>query len=76
MFPLMSGSEGSKGFPATRCFAPGNQGSPGRPLLYKGGSRVTYSFQELGGITFFTPPVANLNDTMVDPRCKVLYMQH
>jgi|LauGreDrversion4_2_1035121.scaffolds.fasta_scaffold01879_3 hypothetical protein len=59
MFPFVSGSEGSKGFPATRYFTPGNQCSP-----------------ELGSNTLFTLPVANLNDTMVDPRCKVLYMQH
>lgn len=28
MFPSVSGSEGSKGFPATRYFTPWNQGSP------------------------------------------------
>ena len=72
MFPSVSGSEGSKGFPATRYFTPGNQGSPGRPLLSKrvslksiierdGASGETVGFPELGSSTLFTLPVADID---------------
>jgi len=75
-----------RGFPQQGVLLRGTKVPPDAPSLQKeflksiierdGASGETVGFPELGGSTLFTPPVANLNDTMVDPRCTVLYMQH